>query len=222
MTTPATNAGAAKEATIPERREARRLERSTLLAAIGPLVVDLGSTLVFYALFALTDDPRLAAAVGMALAAVQLVVAKVRHRPIATLQWASITLVLAVGTLTLLTNDPRFVLFKATLVYGIIGTSMLKRGWMSRYVPPIATAHLPERLLSGFERVWAILLLGTGVLNLALVLATRPERVAQVMAVWVVASKLVLFAIQYAWCRAVARPAIKAQLQRSADDGFKA
>lgn len=203
---------------MPDRREARQLERSTLLSALAPLVVDLGSTLLFYAIFALTGDARLAAVAGMALAAGQLAFAILRKRPIAPLQGASIALVLVVGGLTLLTNDPRFILVKATLVYGIIGASMLKRGWMERYIPPIATAHLPEGLLGRFEKAWAVLLLGTGVLNLALVLATNPDSAAQVMAIWVVPSKLVLFAIQYIWCRSVARPSIKAQMQRSVDE----
>jgi intracellular septation protein A len=218
MTSPASDAAAdgAIETATPDRRVVWRLERSTLFNAIAPLLVDLGSTLAFYALLAITGDPRLAAAVGMALAVGQLVFAMVRRRPIATLQWASIALVLVVGALTLLTNDPRFVLVKATLVYGIIGTSMLKRGWMERYIPSIAAAHLPNSLLGWFEKAWAALLLGTGVLNLILVLAASSERAAQFMAIWVFASKLALFAIQYVWCRSVARPAIKATMERNA------
>jgi intracellular septation protein A len=38
----------------------------------------------------------------------------------ATLQWASIALVLVVAALTLLTNNPRFVLVKATLGHKLI------------------------------------------------------------------------------------------------------
>jgi intracellular septation protein len=206
---------------MPDRRETRRLERSTLFTAIAPLIVDLGSTLLFYAIFALTDDARFAAAAGMALAVGQLVFARVRLKPIPILQGASIALVLVVGALTLLTNDPRFVLVKATLVYAILGGSMLRRGWMAPYIPPIAAAHLPERLLNRFETAWAILMLGTGALNLALVLAISPEGAAQVMAIWVVPSKLALFAIQYISCRAVARPSIKAQMQRQVDEAEK-
>lgn len=218
MTAPVTAAALGEETAMFDRRKARRLERSTLLSAIAPLVVDLGSTLTFYALFALTNNPRFAAAVGMVFAVGQLAVAKVRRRPVATLQQASIALVLAVGALTLLTDDPRFVLIKATLVYGIIGASMVKRGWMPRYIPPIAAAHLPQWLLGRFERAWAILLLGTGALNFGLVLATNPTLAAQVMGIWVIVSKLVLFGIQYAWCRAIARPAIQAQMQHDAEE----
>jgi intracellular septation protein len=199
------------------RRRTRRLERSALFGAIAPLVVDLGSTLTFYAILALTADPRMAAGAGMALAVGQLVWARARHRPIAALQLASIALVLVVGTLTLWTADPRFVLVKATLVYGILGGSMLRRGWMARYIPPIAASHLPAGLLGGFERAWAALLLGTGALNIALLLWASPARAAQLMAIWVVTSKLALFAVQYIWCRAVARPSIKAQMQHQGE-----
>ena len=38
----------------------------------------------------------------------------------------------------LLTDDPRFVMLKPTLIYCIVGTVMLKPGWMTRYLPPIA------------------------------------------------------------------------------------
>ncbi len=217
MTSPTSDAAAdcASKTAVPDRRATWRLERSTLFSAIAPLVVDLGSTLAFYTLLAITGDSRLAAAVGMALAVGQLSFAVIRRRPIATLQWASIVLVLVMGSLTLLTSDPRFVLVKATLVYGTIGGSMLKPGWMSRYIPSIAAAHLPDRLLGGFERAWAALLLGTGVLNLVLVRTASPELAAQFMAIWIFASKLALFAIQYLWCRSVARPAIKATMERN-------
>jgi intracellular septation protein A len=217
MTSPASDAvvDGASETATPDRREVWRLERSALFTAIAPLVVDLGSTLAFYAILAVTGDPRFAATVGLALAVGQIVFAMVRRQPIATLQWASIALVLVVGSITLLTNDPRFVLVKASLVYGFIGASMLKPGWMARYVPSIAAAHLPDSLLGWFEKAWAGLLLGTGVLNLALMLEASSEGAAQFMAIWIFASKLALFAIQYVWCRAVARPSIKATMERN-------
>ncbi len=222
MTAPAseTRFEFANDTTKPHRHKTRRLEASTLLNAITPLVIDLGSTLLFYACFAITNDSRLAAVMGMALALGQIVSAKVRSRPIALLQQASIALVFVVGALTLITNDPRFVLIKTTLVYGIIGGCMLKRNWMARYIPTIAATHLPKRLLGWFEKAWAILLLGTGGLNLALVLAINSGRAAQIMAIWVIASKVALFAIQYVWCRAVARPAIRTQLKRREDYEF--
>jgi intracellular septation protein A len=47
----------------------------------------------------------------------------------------SLFLVIAAGTATLLTNDPRFVLFKPSVIYVIVGVVMLKPGWMNRYLP---------------------------------------------------------------------------------------
>lgn len=217
MNGPLLNAGsdATGNAALSHRREVRRLERSTLLSAIRPLIVDLGSTLVFYAIFALTGDARVAAVIAMALAAGQLLLAWARRHPVPILQWASAMVVFAVGTFTLLTNDPRIALVKTTLVYGIIGTSMLRAGWMQRYIPAIAAGHLPTTILRFFERAWALLLLGTGVLNITLLVATDAHRAALFMVLWSVTSKLALFAIQYVRCRAVARPAIKAEMERS-------
>jgi hypothetical protein len=60
-----------------------------------------------------------------------------------------------------------------------------------------------------------MLLLGTGILNLMLVLFGSAEHAASFMAMWVLASKLALFVIQYIWCRSVARPAIKAEMERN-------
>jgi intracellular septation protein len=44
----------------------------------------------------------------------------------------------------LLTNDPRFVPAKPAIGHFAIGAIMLKRGWLLRYVPPIAAETIPE------------------------------------------------------------------------------
>lgn len=178
---------------------------SPFLYAVRPLAIDLAATLVFYGVLALTGDVRIATGVAMALGVAQVVGMKLRGRPIALLQWTSLALVVVMGGATLLTHDPRFVLIKATVVYAAIGASMLQPGWMYRYVPPIATDHLPRSLVVGFGFVWAALLFGTGGLNLYLALTAGPTVVAQVMTIWAPASKIGLFAIQYLTFRTIAR-----------------
>jgi intracellular septation protein A len=46
------------------------------------------------------------------------------------MEWLSLFLVLASGTATLLTDNPRFVQFKPSAIYVIVGVVMLKPGWM--------------------------------------------------------------------------------------------
>jgi intracellular septation protein A len=195
-----------------------RLERSAFLHAARPIATDLASTLLFYAVLALTGDARVAAVLGMAMGLCQLAIARWRREPIPPLQWASVGMILLFGGLTLLTRDPRFILIKATIFYLAFGGTMLRAGWMTRYIPPIASGHLPAKLVSGFERGWAVLMLGTGALNLALALLIDLQTAAQVMASWAAGSKIALFAGQYLLFRAVARPRIKAAMNAPAED----
>lgn len=191
---------------------ARSLEASSFLYAVRPIAADLASTFLFYAVLAFTGDARAAALVGIALGVSQLAWMKVRNLPIAPLQWASVGLIVTLGTLTILTHDPRFVLVKVTIFYAAFGATMLKPGWMERYIPHVAAGHLPRKLVSGFERGWAALMLGTGVLNLALAFTVDARTAANVMAPLAIGSKVALFAAQYLLFRSIARPRIRAAL----------
>ena len=51
------------------------------------------------------------------------------------LQWAGLGLIAVFGTATLLTGDPRFVMFKPAGINLVLGAVMLRRGWMERYAP---------------------------------------------------------------------------------------
>jgi intracellular septation protein len=44
-----------------------------------------------------------------------------RKRPMGTMQWMSLFLVVSFGGITLLTNDPRFVMIKPSLIYKVVG-----------------------------------------------------------------------------------------------------
>ena len=137
----------------------------------------------------------------------QLGIMRLRGMPIARLQWTSLFLVIVMGGLTLITHDARFVLFKATVVYVAIGTTMLEPGWMYRYIPPIAIDHIPRNMIVGFGYVWAALIFGTGILNLYLTFTRPPEVVASIMAIWAISSKVSLFLVQFFSLRFIARQA---------------
>ncbi len=75
--------------------------------------------------------------------------------------WASLGLVIVLGSATILTNDPRFVLAKPAIGHFAIGAIMLKRGWMLRYMPPIVAETIPEYVtFAGFA--WAALMFALG------------------------------------------------------------
>ncbi|CAN5515998.1 septation protein IspZ [soil metagenome] len=174
-----------------------------LLYAARPLVLDFLATIVFLVLVALKVDPTIAATVAIAIGVGQVVVLKIMKRPIAPLQWLGLGLVLVFGTASLLTHDMRFLMVKPTIIYLLVGGFMLKRGWMMRYMPPIAAGH-GEDVMVVFGYVWAGLMFVSGVANAVVAVAFTDHWVA-FMAIFPMASKLTLFAIQYVTMRTIVR-----------------
>jgi intracellular septation protein A len=166
-----------------------------LLSAARVLALDLASTLLFLAVFLLTDNLFLAVGLGMALGVAQIAWQYHRRQPIGTIQWLSVVLVLASGTATFLTHDATFVMLKPSAIYCIVGLVMLKRGWMNRYLPPRAAPVADVATTFGY--VWAGLMFASAGLNIALALSLDPKPWAAVMSAWGVFSKIALFLIQY-------------------------
>jgi intracellular septation protein A len=175
-----------------------------LFHAARPILIDLAATLVFYGVLAATGQVAIAVAVGMALGIAQLAVTKARGRQISALQWMSLALVVIMGGATLFTHDARFILIKPTIVYAAVGAAMFQRGWMARYMPPAAENRIPKSYVVAAGYVWAGLMFVSAALNLAVALTLDAASVARAMAIWSPASKIVLFAAQYAVFRSVA------------------
>ena len=186
-----------------------------LIHAAKYLVLDMASTLLFLGVFLLTKNIPLAVGLGMALGIGQIAWEFVRKRPIDTMQWLSLFLVVAAGTAALLTNDPRFVMIKPTLIYTIVGIVMLKPGWMNRYLPAIATEVVPDiAVIFGF--VWSALMFASAALNVVLALRLDPATWAATMSIYGIVSKLALFAIQFTTMRLIGVRRRRAQLAAAA------
>ena len=175
------------------------------LYSVKPLAIDLAATLFFYVILATTHSVPLATGLGMALGLALVTFKLYRGEQVAPMQWTSLALVFVMGGLTLITHDARFVLIKATVIYVAIGATMLETGWMYRYIPPIAVDHVPRRLVIAFGYVWAVLIFGSGLLNLYLTFTASPQTVAKVMSLWAPGSKITLFLIQFFLMRAIGR-----------------
>jgi len=171
-----------------------------LFAAAKLLLLDLASTLFFLVLYLLTKNIPLAVVLGVALGVGQIGWELVRKKPIDTMQWLSLFLVIAAGTATLVTDDPRFVMLKPSLIYLIVGVVMLKPAWMNRYLPPIAKELVPDvAFVFGF--VWAGLMFLSAALNLVVALNFSVATWASFMAAYGIVSKLGLFLLQYGTMR---------------------
>jgi intracellular septation protein A len=166
--------------------------------------MDLASTILFFCLYALTRNIALAVALGLVLAIVQIGWQLLQRKPVDSLQWVSLVVVIASGSASLITRNPVFVMVKPSLIYLLVGAAMLKRGWMNRYLPPIALETVPD-LVIGFGYAWAGLMFFSAALNLVLALSLSVTEWGMAMSAWGIVSKFALFFIQYGVMKATGR-----------------
>jgi len=183
----------------------------SLLQSAKFLALDMASTLFYLAVFLTTKSIPIAVGAGVALGVAQIVWEIARKRPIETMQWMSLFLVLASGTAALLTNDARFVLYKASVIYVIVGVVMLKPGWMNRYLPAVAIEIVPD-IAYVFGFIWAALMFASAVVNLWV--ATHYSFVVWTafMSAYALSTKIGLFLIQYGAMRFIGVRRRRAQL----------
>jgi intracellular septation protein len=193
-----------------------------LLEAGRLLFVDMAATLFFLALYLLTQNLALSVLLGMALGAIQIGWQLAHGKPIDTMQWMSLFLVLGAGTVTLITNDPRFVMIKPSVIYIVAGIVMLKRGWMNRYLPPVAIALVPDIAVI-FGYVWSGLMFFSTVLNVIVALNFSVVTWSVAMSIYGIVSKAALFLIAYATLRIVGWRRYRRQLlHQNADASLRA
>ena len=170
---------------------------------------DFLSTIVFLAIYLSTDNVVLATSVAIAGAVVQVIYSRIKGRPLGYMTYASLGLVIVLGSATLLTHDPRFVLAKPAIGHFAIGAIMLKRGWMLRYLPPIVTDTIPEyATLAGYA--WAALMFALGAGTIAVASTGDIKLWTFYVTVVLLGAKLAAFAVQYVAFRILVTNRIRA------------
>ncbi|MCP3386344.1 septation protein IspZ [Bradyrhizobium sp. CCGUVB4N] len=187
-----------------------------LFAAGKLLLLDMAATLLFLVLYLLTHNVTLSVVLGMALGIAQIGWQAARRKPIDTMQWMSLFLVLGAGTVTLLTDDPRFVMIKPSVIYVIVGVVMLKRGWMNRYLPPIAIELVPDiAIIVGYA--WSGLMFVSAALNVIVALNVDVATWSVAMSIYGIVSKAAMFLIGYAFLRTIAAARRRHAVERAHD-----
>ena len=173
------------------------------------LGTDFLSAIVFLTLYLTTGNVVLATSVAIAGAVAQVVYSRVKRQPLGFMTYASLGLVMVLGSATLLTNDPRFVLAKPSIAHFAIGAIMLKRGWMLRYVPPIVSETIPEYVTIAGS-AWAALMFALGAGTIAVASTGDLKLWAMYVSVVLIGAKLTAFAVQYVAFRVLVTNRIRA------------
>jgi len=173
--------------------------------ALGQLLSDFLSAIVFLAIYGSTDNLYLATGAAIAVSLAQFAAFKMRGQPLEAMQWLVLGMVVVLGSATLITEDSRFVMVKPSIVHFAVGAVMLRRGWMMRYLPPIVQDNIPESVLLAAGYAWAALMFALGALNIVIAL-TLPFRVwAWFISVGAIGAKIVAFLLQYVIFRTILR-----------------
>ena len=173
------------------------------------LGADFFSTIVFLAIYLATDNVLLATAVAIAGAIGQVIYSRVKGKQLGYMTYASLALVIVLGSATLLTHDPRFVLAKPAIGHFAIGAIMLKRGWMLRYLPPIVTETIPEYVtFAGYA--WAVLMFVLGAGTIGVAMSGDMKLWTFYVTVVLVGAKIAAFAVQYVVFRLLVGSRIRA------------
>ena len=173
------------------------------------LGTDFLSTIVFLIVYLVTDNVMLATGVAIASSVAQVIYAHVKGEPLGFMTYASLALVIVLGSATLLTHDPRFVLAKPAIAHFAIGAIMLKRGWMLRYMPPIVAETIPEYVtVAGYA--WAALMFALGAGTIAVAMTGDLKLWALYVSVIAFGAKIAAFAVQYVAFRILVTNRIRA------------
>jgi intracellular septation protein len=181
-----------------------------LLKAFKPLAADFLSTIIFIIILEITKNIVLSTAIGIATGVVQFIWYWIRGNKIELMQWASLALVIVLGSATIYTHNPHFVLVKPSISMFAVAGVMLKRGWQNRYLPPAVHEHVSEGFLIMWGYLWSALYFALGAANLYVAFSFSQQVWNTFTAFVPTFAPLVLFVIQYVSMRAAVMRRIKA------------
>ncbi len=187
-----------------------------LFQAFLPILNDFLSTIVFVILMAVTNDLVLSVAAAMAVGIAQIAIEKIRGRKIELMQWASLALVIVLGSAAIYFHDPRFAMIKPSVANFAIGLVMLTPNWMGRYLPQIVKDNVSVTALTVWGYIWAAMEIGLAVANAWVALTFGQKIWLEYTAFVPIGAQIGLFLIQYAWMRVTIGRTIRARMAAQA------
>ena len=173
--------------------------------ALRQLLSNLLSAILFLVVYAASGSIFVAAGIAVTAGLVQLAFLRLMRRQIEPMQWMSLGLVVVLGGATMLTQSPRFMMIKPTIVHFAVAAVMLRPGWMIRYLPEMVVRNVPELAIVAAGYGWAGLLVALGLANLVIALRFDITTWAWFISVGSVGAKLAAFALQYGVFRGIRR-----------------
>jgi intracellular septation protein len=173
--------------------------------ALGQILNDFLSAILFLIVYALSESLFVAAGIAVAAGLVQLARLGLTRRRVEPMQWISLGLVVVLGGATMLTQSPRFMMVKPSIVHFAVAAVMLRRGWMIRYLPEIVRQNVAEPAIVAAGFAWSALIAALGLGNFVIALHSDIVTWAWFVSVGAVGAKIAALALQYVVFRTILR-----------------
>ena len=173
--------------------------------ALQQMLGDLLSAIRFLIVYAVSGSLFVAVGIAVTAGFMQFAFLRLMRRRIEPMQWMSLGLVVVLGGATMLTQSPRFMMIKPTIVHFTVAAVMLRPGWMIRYLPEVVVRNVPEPAIVAAGYGWAALLVALGLANLFIALRFDITTWAWFISVGSVGTKLAAFALQYGVFQVIVR-----------------
>ena len=125
--------------------------------------------IIFFVVYYFTKNIFLATGVIIVASWLQLLICKVKYKYISKNTWISTILISVFGGLTVILHNKTFVMLKPTVLFWILGTSLLIGQFMGKNGIKLMLGKeisVPEKIWNRLNASWGIFLLLMGGLNL--------------------------------------------------------
>ncbi|MDO4906492.1 septation protein A [Neisseria sp.] len=134
------------------------------------ILSDLIAVILFFATYTLTKNIVWATAVALVVGVLQAGFAWLKHKKLDTMQWVGLILIVLFGGATILLRDPRFIMWKPTLLFWA-GASALGLGqlWGKNGLKAVMgkELNLDDRVWRRLTWIWVAFLVFMGIANIA-------------------------------------------------------
>lgn len=163
------------------------------------ILVDLAASFIFLGVYAVTRDVAWATAAGMIFGLGHIGWLLCTNRAVQPIQWVGLCLIVSLGTATLFTQNPLFVMLKPAFVQAALGAALLQPGWLARYLSEAQRARVPHAAIVQAGYAHPVGLFALAAFNLVLAFWATPDVWAMVhtIAPWPVFIGLGLFVWLY-------------------------
>ena len=133
------------------------------------VISDLLAVILFFAAYTLTKDIIFATTIAVIIGILQAGFTWWKNKKLDTMQWISLLLIVVFGGATIVLRDPRFIMWKPTLLFWIaalallIGHLMKKNGLKSLLGKEIS---LPDKSWAKLTYAWVAFLITMGLINI--------------------------------------------------------